>query len=74
MGEIREDMEEVGWNVPKEKSLDWSKMIEKVTNHVRSLNWGYRSTLNKKNVKYYNAYGTLVDKNTIKLVDENGKE
>ena len=34
MGEIRQDMEEVGWNVPKEKTLDWSKMIQKVNMHV----------------------------------------
>ena len=30
--------------------------------------------MNKKNVKYFNAYGTLVDKNTIKLVDKKGEE
>ena len=74
MGEIREDMHEVGWNVPKQKNLDWSKMINKVNMHIKSLNFGYSSTLYKQNITYYNSYATLIDKNTIKLVDEKGVE
>lgn len=40
--------------------------------YIKKLNWGYKSELNQKGVKYHNALAKLVDKNTIELTDKNG--
>ena len=42
--------------------------------HIKSLNFGYRSELMSKAVKYLNAYATFVDAHTVKAVDKKGKE
>lgn len=47
LGELRKDMAEVGWEVDTKKQHDWNSMMEKVNMHVRSLNFGYRSTMIK---------------------------
>lgn len=41
--------------------------------HVRSLNWGYKFTLGKKDIIYHNAYAKLKDKNTILLTNNKGE-
>ena len=41
--------------------------------HVKGLNWGYKSDLNKLKVKYFNSYASFVDPHTIKLDDGKGK-
>lgn len=69
MGEFRSDMKEVGWNVDPDQSHDWSAMMEKVNGHVRSLNFGYRSTMNKLDIKYFNAFASLKDAHTVELKD-----
>lgn len=40
--------------------------------HIKTLNFGYRSTLVKKKVKYYNRLARVIDKNTIELRDNDG--
>ena len=42
------DAEAVGWNVEKH-GHDWSKLVETVGNHVRMLNFRYRTGLRSKN-------------------------
>ncbi|CAC5419494.1 TXNRD [Mytilus coruscus] len=74
LGESIQDASVFGWNVPTDVQLDWNKMSELVQNYVKSLNWGHRVQLKDKNVEYINAYGTLLDANTIKYVDSKGKE
>lgn len=49
-------------------------MVDNVDNHIRSLNFGYRAELTKKEIKYYNKFATFVDNHTIKLTDKKGKE
>lgn len=49
-------------------------MVQSIQDHIRSLNWGYKVQLRQENVKYYNKYASLVDKNTIKLTDKSGNE
>jgi len=40
--------------------------------HIKKLNWGYKSALAEKDVKYYNKLGKIVGKNSIELTDKNG--
>lgn len=46
--------------------------MENVQNYIKSLNFGYRKEMNKKKVKYLNAYAELVTPNQIKLTKKNG--
>merc|ERR1719399_2506860 len=49
-------------------------MVGNVQAHVKSLNFGYRAELMSNNVKYYNAFASFVDPQTVKAVDKKGKE
>lgn len=42
-------------------------MVSGIQNHIRSLNFGYRSALLNAGVKYLNALGEIVDEHTIKV-------
>eukprot|EP00730_Choanoeca_flexa_P019547 TRINITY_DN9554_c0_g1_i1.p1 TRINITY_DN9554_c0_g1~~TRINITY_DN9554_c0_g1_i1.p1 ORF type:complete len:501 (+),score=142.90 TRINITY_DN9554_c0_g1_i1:42-1544(+) len=74
VGHTIEDAASFGWEVEKPETPTWSKLVEGVQNHIRSLNWGYRVALRDKKVTYLNAYGTFVDAHTIHTVNKRGKE
>merc|ERR1712159_798985 len=73
LGEHRRDAVHYGWSKPDE-GHNWETMVQAIQDHIRSLNWGYKVQLRRKNVKYYNKFATLVDKHTVKLVDKKGVE
>ncbi len=45
----------------------WESLKEGVQGHIGSLNWGYRVSLNDKNVKYINGFAEFVDEHTIEV-------
>ena len=63
MGHSFHDAHELGWKIEATTlNHDWSKLVETVTNHVRSLNFSYRVglTKNKGKSNLMNAlYSTL---------------
>jgi len=67
------DAKAMGWNF-EDPEHKWSTMVETVTNYIKSLNFGYRSDLMKKNVKYINGLASFVDSNTLEYVDKKGKK
>ena len=42
-------------------------MVEAIQAHIASLNWGYRTALRKKEVKYLNALAEFINPHTIKV-------
>jgi len=48
-------------------------MIQTVNNHVRSLNWKYRTGLSQEGIKYYNAFATLNSEHEISLTNAKGE-
>lgn len=72
-GELREDQRECGWKIDVHAQHDWTTMLENINNHIRSLNWGYKKTLIKNEVKYINALAKLKDAHSIELTDKNGQ-
>jgi len=48
-------------------------MVKNVQNHIKGLNWGYKSDLIKMKAKYYNSYATFVDAHTLSLDNGKGK-
>lgn len=73
LGELRNDMKEVGWDVDPSKEHNWSDMMEKVNGHVRSLNFGYNSQMIKKKIDYFNAFAVFKDAHTIQLTNKKGE-
>jgi len=42
-------------------------MVSHIQDHIGSLNWGYRTALQDKGIKYLNALGTFIDDHTVKV-------
>lgn len=72
LGEGMSDARSYGWEVP-EVSHKWEAMVENVQNHIKSLNFGYRSELMTEGIKYLNAYAVFTDPHTIECTDKKGK-
>lgn len=66
---------EMGYDVPKDDEVNfkWEKMIQVIGNHIKSLNYGYESQLNEKEVNYINAAANLVDPHTVQYWDKSGQ-
>jgi len=71
LGAGMQDAKKMGWEFQEPKHR-WSTMLESVNNYIRSLNFGYRSDLMKKNVKYFNSLASFVDNHTIAYNDSKG--
>ncbi|CAE8597511.1 unnamed protein product [Polarella glacialis] len=67
--EVQSDAHGLGWET--KASHSWDTMLANVNNYIKSLNWGAKTDLRTKNVKYYNAFATFVDPHTLAL--DNGK-
>jgi thioredoxin reductase (NADPH) len=70
--EVMWDASHLGWDT--KASHSWDKMIESVTNYIKSINWGAKNELMSKEVKYFNSFATFVDPHTLKLVNKKGRE
>ena len=75
LGEAVRDAKSFGWGVDRAQvNHDWAAMVTEIQNHISGLNWGYRVALREKQVTYLNAYAEFMDKNTLKVTDQKGKE
>ena len=75
LGEAVKDAKSFGWGVDRAQvNHDWAAMVTEIQNHIGGLNWGYRVALREKQVTYLNAYAEFMDKNTLKVTDQKGKE
>jgi len=48
-------------------------MVGSVQMHIKGLNWNYKSEMIKQKIKYFNAYASFEDKNTVSLDNGKGK-
>jgi len=69
--EIQGDAHGIGWET--KSSHSWENMLQSVNNYIKSLNWGSKTDLRTKGVKYYNSYATFKDAHTIDLDNGKGK-
>ena len=72
LGETYHDKHASGWTLDKPEH-DWSKMILNINNHVRSINFGYKSDMRKRGIKFYEKFASFVDSHTVELTDKKGK-
>lgn len=56
------------------KKHNWETMVNNVQRYIKKLNFGYKMTLNKEKVKYFNALAKMVDAHTIELVNNAGEK
>lgn len=73
LAEARHDQEMQGWSPDMKQTHDWDKMVKNVQQHIKGLNWAYKTDMTKLKVKYYNSYATFKDAHTIRLEDAKGK-
>eukprot|EP01012_Entosiphon_sulcatum_P005133 TRINITY_DN12197_c0_g1_i9.p1 TRINITY_DN12197_c0_g1~~TRINITY_DN12197_c0_g1_i9.p1 ORF type:complete len:559 (-),score=102.40 TRINITY_DN12197_c0_g1_i9:2317-3966(-) len=71
VGETLNEAEAYGWNVPT-KRHDWSTLVQNVESYIKSLNFGYRSELSGKGVRYINALAKFVGPHTIEATKKDG--
>lgn len=76
LGEALHDAKEFGWQLPDPATIkiDWSRLVEAVQNHVKSVNWVTRVELRDKKVEYINGHGHFADPNTVIATLKNGTE
>ena len=49
LAESRSDMARQGWNIDTAERPDWGTMVGSITEHIKSLNWGFIFDLRKAN-------------------------
>jgi len=64
------DAHGMGWDT--KASHSWEAMLTKVNNYIKSLQWGAKTDLRGKNIKYYNSFATFADPHTVDLTDKKG--
>jgi len=69
--DMQGDLAGIGWDT--KSSHSWLDMVTKIDNYIKSLNWGAKTELRSKNIKYYNALATFEDPHTVSLDDGKGK-
>lgn len=65
LGEAKKDQEYAGWKVDRDAPHVWEEALEKINDHVRSLNFGYKKNLMNENVVYFNKLAKFKGANTI---------
>ncbi|CAL8139961.1 unnamed protein product [Orchesella dallaii] len=77
IGQHLEDAPSFGWSIsPSHDEVlghSWTTMVEKIKAHIQSLNWGYRVSLQKAEVEYFNALAHFLDNHTLKLTKNDGE-
>merc|ERR1719197_2220460 len=61
--DVQADMSGLGWDT--KASHSWDEMISKVNAYIKSIQYGSKTELRSKKVKYDNAYATFVDAHTL---------
>jgi thioredoxin reductase (NADPH) len=68
--ETQGDVHPMGWET--KSSHSWSNMVKEGNSYIKGLNYGAKTELAEKTIKYYNKFATFVDKNTLQLEDKKG--
>lgn len=69
LGENKEEMKAVGWDINTDAKHEWSKMTEGVAKYIRQLRWNAKLVLAQNQIKYYNMLAKFIDEHNIELFD-----
>ncbi|XP_014258548.1 thioredoxin reductase 1, cytoplasmic-like isoform X2 [Cimex lectularius] len=68
------DAESFGWEVEPPETHNWESMIEKIQEHIDSLNWEYKKQLRELGIVYHQGKGMLKDRHTVEVIGKEGKK
>ena len=60
-------MTESGWKIDGNSEHDWEQASGRITDYIKSINWGYKKKLNDEKIQYYNKKARLLTANSIEL-------
>lgn len=72
LGQQLQDSQYSGWKVSDNKAHTWDTALETINNYIRSLNFGYRKSLNKEGVVYFNKLAKFLCARTVELTAADG--
>jgi ribosomal protein L6P/L9E len=63
-------MKDYGWKEDKESKIehDWSTLKDNIQNHIKGVNFGYKSKMKDIGAHYINAYASFLDPTTVKFL------
>lgn len=77
LGESSEEAAEYGWRSNGETTHhlthNWETLREKVQDHIKGINFGYRVKLREVGITYLKKLGKFIDAHTIECTDDKGK-
>lgn len=53
---------------------DWETLKNNVSQHIASLNFGYKGELMENKIKYFNSYASFIDEHTLELENQKGQK
>lgn len=68
---IHNDAEEYGFEFTGDINHNWETLMTNIKNHIRKLNFSYRTGLKSSKVKYINAYAKFKNKNEVEYIHKN---
>lgn len=74
LGTSIKDSKDFGWKIENEIKHDWKLLQHNVKKYVSKLNWKHEGGLRNNRVKYYNAFATIEDTNTVLAKFEDREE
>lgn len=62
-------LEDYGWKATQETKYehDWDVLRTNIQNHIKAINFGYRTKMSEIDVDYINAFAKFEDKETVKF-------
>ena len=62
-----------GWSIDTDNiKFNWSTLVHNIQQYIKSLNFGYRSRLQRDNITYINAKASFINSTTIETIDSSG--
>jgi thioredoxin reductase (NADPH) len=69
---LKDETNHFGWQT-NELKHNWTELKNNVQNYIKSQNYKNVSALNEAEIDYFNYFVKFVDKNTIEIINEDGK-
>lgn len=66
------DAKHFGWELPENPTHNWTTLKTHVQQHVKSLNFGYRTGLRSAKVEYLNQCARFAGPNSVEYTDSDG--
>ena len=66
-------LDSINAKITPQAKHSWDSMLDSINAYIKSSNWGNKTELKSKKVKYYNKFATFKDDHTLILTDKKGQ-